>query len=91
MENPNIPDPFKLGWSCDADNIPMPILSEIAIDPESAVELVRCGCGISKCSRCSCRRHNLACIEPCACEADEERANTAVQQTEELENPDDDN
>ena len=40
--NPNIPDPFKLGWSSDADNIPVPILSDIAIAPEYVVELVRC-------------------------------------------------
>ena len=92
VENPNIPDPFKLGWSCDADNIPIPVLSEMAIAPESVVELVRCGCGISKCSRrCSCRRHNLTCTESCACGADEECANTAVQQTEELDNSDDGN
>ena len=77
--NPNIPDPFELGWSSDADNIPVPILSDIAIAPESVVELVRCGCGISKCSRrCSCRRHNLTCTEACACGADEECINTAV-------------
>ena len=40
MENPNIPDPFKLGWLRDADKIAVPILSDIAITPESVVELV---------------------------------------------------
>ena len=44
MENPNIPDPFKVGWLCDADKIFVPILSDIAITQESVVELVRCGC-----------------------------------------------
>ena len=48
VKNPNIPDLFKLGWLCDADKIPVPILSDIAIAPESVVELVRCRCGISK-------------------------------------------
>ena len=38
MENLNIPDPFKVGWLCDADKISVPILSDIAITPESVVE-----------------------------------------------------
>ena len=48
VENPNIPDPFKVGWLCDADKISVPILSEIAITPElisrTVVELARCRC-----------------------------------------------
>ena len=72
------------------DKTPVPILSDIAEAPESVMKLVRCGCGISKCSkRCSCRRHNLTCTEACACGADEECTNTAVHQTKELENTDD--
>ena len=56
VENSNIPDSFKLGWLCDAGKILVPTLSDIAITLESVVELDRCGCGISKCSRrCSCR------------------------------------
>ena len=75
---------------CNADKIPVPILSDIAIAPVSVIELVRCGCGISKCSRiCSCRRHNLTRTEACACGADGKCTNTAVHQTEELENIDD--
>ena len=55
MENSNIPDPFKLGWLYDAGKILVPTLSDIAITLESVVELDRCRCGISKCSRrCSC-------------------------------------
>ena len=29
VEYPNILDPFKLGWLCDADKIPVSILSDI--------------------------------------------------------------
>ena len=88
--NPNIPDPFKVGWLCNADKISVPILSDIAITPKSVAELVRCGCGISKCSkRCSCRKHNVTCTEARARGADKECTNTAVHQTEELESTDD--
>ena len=85
MENPNISDPFELGWLCNANIIQVLILSDIAIAPES-VELIRCGWEMSKCSRrFSCRRHNLTGTEACACGADEECTNTVVHQTEELE------
>ena len=85
VENPNIPDPFKVGWLCDADKISVPILSDIAITPESVVELVRCGCEINKCSRrCSCRRHYVTCTEACSCGAAKECTNTAVYQLRNL-------
>ena len=78
VENPNIPDLFKVGWLCDADKISVPILSDIAITPEFLVEFVRCGCGLSKRSRrCSCRRHNMTCTEARACGADKECTLTA--------------
>ena len=94
LENQNIPDPFKVGWLCDADKISVSILSDIAITPElisrTVIEFFRCGCGISKCSRrCSCRQHNVTCTEARACGADKECTNTAVHQTEELESTDD--
>ena len=90
-ENPNIPDPFNLGWLSDADKIPVPILSDIAITPESVVKLVRCGCGISKWASEYVPADDtiMTCTETCAFGADEERTNTAVRQTEELENTDD--
>ena len=39
VENPNIPDPFKVGWLCDADKNSVPNLSDTAITPECVVEL----------------------------------------------------
>ena len=75
-----MPDPFTLGWSSDSDGFPIPILSEVLIAPESVVELVRCGCRMSKCSkRCTCRLNNLDCTEVCKCGADEEFWNTGVE------------
>ena len=79
MENPRMPDPFTLGWSPDSNGFPIPILSEAPIAPESVIELVRCGCGVSKCSnRCTCRLNNLNCTEICKCGADEECLNTGA-------------
>jgi hypothetical protein len=92
VQHPAIPDPFKLGWSCAADNTPVPVLSEIPIAPESEVELVKCGCGKSKCSRrCTCRQNNLACTEMCECGADEDCANTGYREQQLDEDSDDDN
>ena len=69
----------------------MPILSEVALAPESVVELVRCGCGTSKCSkRCTCRQHNLTCTEYCKCGADKERTNTGFKEIDETIEDDED-
>ena len=90
VQDPDVPDPFNLGWVRDPDNYPVPLLSDVAVAPESVVELVRCGCGVSKCSaRCTCRQHNLTCTESCKCGAGEECTNTGFNGNEET--PDDDN
>ena len=40
------------------------------------VELVKCSCVASKCSRrCSCKEHNLSCTELCKCEGAEDTCN----------------
>ena len=77
VQHPVIPDPLKMGWSCSVDGMYVPLLSEIPIAPESVIELVKCGCGISKCSRrCTCRENNSLCTEVCKCGADEKCSNT---------------
>ena len=69
VEDPPVPDPCKLGWSRAADGILVPVLSEVPTAPKSVVELVKCGCGSSICSRRSC-------TEVCKCEAVENCVNT---------------
>ena len=89
---PLIPDPCKLGWHRDEDGSMMPILSEVQTAPASVVELVRCGCKISKCAtqRCTCRLNNLTCTEMCLCEADEECNNAEYTDIQELDMNDSD-
>ena len=41
LENPNIPDPFKVEWLCDADKISVPILSGHCNN--SRVDISHCG------------------------------------------------
>ena len=80
---PEFPDPCSLGWTQDADNSFVPTLSFVPPAPQAVVELVRCGCGVSNCSkRCTCRQNNLVCTEMCNCGADEDCANTAQQHSE---------
>ena len=44
----------------------MPVLYQVAPPPVSVLQLVRCNCEKSKCSRrCSCRGNNVVCTEPC--------------------------
>ena len=49
----------------------MPVASDLPPAPSAIVELVKCGCGLSKCKTytCSCHKHNLCCTELCVCEA----------------------
>ena len=50
----------------------MPKVSDLPPAPTAVIELVKCGCGRSRCSTesCSCMKHSLACTELCACDAD---------------------
>ena len=45
-------------------------IREIPPAPEAIVELVQCGCEVSKCSTftCSCKRHGLPCTRMCKCD-----------------------
>ena len=64
--HPKIPEPTQLGWSREGDKL-VPILTKIQLAPEAVTELLRCNCGVSKCSstRCTYRQHNLSCTELC--------------------------
>ena len=74
--DPIIPDPCKLGWSWTDDRL-LPLLSADAAAPEAVVELLKCNCGKSYCSRrCTCKQNNLPCTQLCKCSADENCCNT---------------
>ena len=65
--NPTCLDPLTLGWR-NLDNKLLPVLSQVAVAPVSVLQLVRCNCEKSKCSRtCSCRGNNVVCTELCKC------------------------
>ena len=88
--HPEFPDPITLGWAQDVDRSFVPVLSLVPPAPTAVIELVRCGCGVSNCSRrCTCRQNNLVCTEMCNCGADEDCANTAQQNNEHDDESDD--
>ena len=52
--HPSVPDPCELGW-VKQDGRYRPILSVDPVAPEAVVELLKCNCGVSFCSRrCTC-------------------------------------
>ena len=70
--DPVNPDPLTLGWKEEDDKL-MPVLSRESPAPDCLLQLVKCACGASsqssvKCTtRCSCKKHKLACTELCHC------------------------
>ena len=65
--NPTYLDPLTLGWRI-ADKRLLTVLSRDPQAPASVLQLVRCNCEKSKCSRrCSCRVNNVVCTELCKC------------------------
>ena len=55
-------------WWRYLDRELVPVVSQVAPAPVSALQLVRCNCDKSKCSqRCSCRENNVVCTELCKC------------------------
>lgn len=72
----DLPDPVGNGWNL-TDGILQPTLMTKEPAPKSLLELVSCGCKLSKCSRrdCQCKANNLACIESCTCLSNEECKN----------------
>ena len=68
--NPSSLDPLSMGWKIQ-DNKYLPILSQIPPAPDAVLQLVRCTCEKSQCSkRCSCRSNNVVCTELCKCGRD---------------------
>ncbi len=68
--NPSSLDPLSMGWKIQ-DNKYLPILSQIPPAPDAVLQLVRCTCEKSQCSkRCSCRSNNVVCTELCKCGGD---------------------
>jgi hypothetical protein len=60
-------NPLILGWR-KLDNKLLTVLSQVPPAPVSVLQLVRCNCEKSKCSRrCSCRGNNVVCTELCKC------------------------
>jgi len=92
VPNPQIPKPEEFGWKHE-ERVFMPVPTLLPPAPVSILQLVKCGCGSSKCSAtsmCSCRRNNLNCTELCTCDADDETCtNTAVQRLEGLDDDED--
>ena len=76
--NPNKLDPCKLGWHM-SDGKFMPTLSNLFSAPSDVVELVKCGCIKSNCSKkCSCKKNNLPCTELCKCQGGEDCENSDI-------------
>ena len=66
---PKILDALSLGWRQIDDGQWAPVLSKLPPAPEAVVELVKCSCLASQCSRrCSCKSNNLPCTQLCRCE-----------------------
>ncbi|XP_014665031.1 PREDICTED: uncharacterized protein LOC106807252 [Priapulus caudatus] len=64
---PTCLDPLTLGWR-NLDKKLLTVLSQVAPAPVLVLQLVRCNCEKSKCSRrCSCRGNNVVCTELCKC------------------------
>ena len=68
--NPDLPPPINYGWN-DENNQYVPRVSDLPAAPTAVMEIVKCGCGKSRCvsGSCSCKKHSLACTELCACDA----------------------
>ena len=90
---PILLDPVSLGWKLLENGSLVPEISKVPPAPEAVVELVKCSCVVSKCSRsCSCKKKkeksNLPCTELCKCEGAESSCNNV--ETDEIESEDDD-
>lgn len=67
--NPKQSDPCKYVWCGMSNGRLTAQLSEISAAPSAIVQLVKCGCGISRCTRkCSCKENDLSCTDLCKCE-----------------------
>ena len=76
--NPTYLDPLTLGWR-NSDNKLLTVLSQVAPAPVSVLQLVRCNCGKSKCSRrCSCRGSNVVCTELCKCGGEDDSCTNII-------------
>ena len=82
-----IPDPLTLGlgWKEEGGRL-LPVLPSESAAPYCVLELVKCACGATKpsapmkcTSRCSCKRHNLACTELCQCGGEEDVCPSSLQ------------
>ena len=57
----------------------MPTLSNLFSAPSDVVELVKCGCIKSNCSKkCLCKKNNLPCTELCKCQGGEDCENSDI-------------
>ena len=64
---PTCVNPLTLGWRYLYQKL-VPVLSRVAPAPVSVLQIVRCNCQTSKCTRrCSCRVKNVICTELCKC------------------------
>ena len=74
--HPSVSDPCELCWVKQGGRY-QPNLSVDPVATEAVVELLKCNCGVSFCSRgCTCRQNNLPCTNVCKCEASEHCMNT---------------
>ena len=77
--HPELPNPLILGWKRDGDKKLIPVLTESHVTQEAVKELLKCNCGVSKCTRrCKWKLSKLPCtdLELCKCEASEQCCNT---------------
>ena len=90
IPSPNLPNIADYGWKV-SDGIYVPIMTNMPPAPEAVIQLIKCMCTATKCTRyCSCRRNNLACTEICKCNADEKNCDNPMGFTFESDSSDSD-
>ena len=68
----SLTSPEEQDWTL-SDDLLKPVLMQKEPAPRGLIELSKCGCKKSSCSRanCTCKVNGLACTEACACMTDE--------------------
>ena len=74
IPQPTLPQPTMFGWKTEGE-VFVPIITAQKVAPDTVLELVSCGCGISRCKTniCSCRKQGLVCTEMCKCEGTDDK------------------
>lgn len=82
--NSNVLNPEEFGWYNNQVGKLAPVLNLKDCAPESVLDLVRCGCRKTFCTKktCKCFSQNLKCTEMCTCGGEEEKCENRQQEPE---------